>query len=58
MLASGELRVRAAACVLLGSLGPAANDAADALQRSLNDDDAYVRFAAAKALKAIAGSKP
>ena len=54
-LADAEPRVRMQAAVSLGRLGPLAKDAAPALKTILHDQDAMVRIAAEKALKAIGG---
>jgi HEAT repeat protein len=49
--------VRRAAAEALGSIGPRAIEAVSALSRALEDQSAYVRWAAAKALRAITGRR-
>jgi HEAT repeat protein len=49
--------VRRAAAEALGSIGPRAIEAASALSRALEDQSAYVRWAAAKALRAVTGRR-
>jgi HEAT repeat protein len=49
----GSARVRSGCAKALGFMGPAAGEAADALQKSLHDSDADVRMAAAESLGRI-----
>ena len=49
--------VRRAAAEALGSIKPTAMEAISALTRALEDQSAYVRWAAAKALSAITGRR-
>jgi HEAT repeat protein len=49
--------VRMAVAEALGSIGPKAREAVPYLTRALDDQSAYVRWAATKALEAITGRK-
>ena len=54
-LAQPEAITRLHAAEALGTLGPLAKDAADALKKAAKDDNEHVRAAATKALKAVEG---
>jgi HEAT repeat protein len=56
-LDDGNEYVRAQAARALGRMGPAADPAADALQRAMNDPDKNVRREARAALKQISSGR-